>query len=99
MNEKSVQPNRYESFEGINCFENSRVVLKYALNILETPEYSNKFWDKFIEQIPESFYKGEDDEKHLYIVCSNVYYLEELFDLAEREDALNALEKCEEECC
>jgi N(2)-fixation sustaining protein CowN len=35
----------------------------------------------------------------LYLVCSNSFYLDELFEKAEDEEGIRALNACELECC
>lgn len=63
----------------------------------------NLYWKKIIPTIPEAYHtrKEEDDtsEALLYLVCSNVFYLEELFENADHEPGLAALKACELECC
>lgn len=95
---------RYVSFERIDCFENACVVIDNLLRVLENEAYNNLYWKKIVPTIPEAYYKRDPklDEKEviLYLVCSNVFYLEELFDdIAEDVQAMAALRKCELECC
>lgn len=100
MYSEETKTDRYKSFKGIDCFKNAITVLNHALKILEDTDFFNEFWQKFIEKLSDSYHnKEENEEKLLYHICSNVYYLDELFELAEDEEAIKALEKCEEECC
>jgi len=94
---------RYESFKNIDCFENACVVLDNMLRVLENPANMNLYWKKIVPMIPKAYYdrdfKSDEKEEVLYLVCSNVFYLEELFEKADDEAGTQALRKCELECC
>jgi len=94
---------RYVSFEKIDCFENACCVIDHMLRVLENEAYMNLYWKKVVPTIPAAYYsrKAIDDESEalLYLVCSNVFYIEELFEKAEDEQGFAALRKCELECC
>ena len=93
----------YVSFKDIDCFENACEVVDHLLRICKIPEYNNAYWDKFITKIPPAYYsrneKDDPTEALLYLVCSNAFYIIELFEEADDDDAIHALEKCEQECC
>lgn len=93
----------YKSFNNINCFENACCVIDNMLRVLEEPKNMNIYWKKIIPMIPKAYYdrdpKSDTKEELLYLVCSNSFYLIELFEKAEDEQAINSLEKCEQECC
>lgn len=97
--QKTKKPDRYISIEGIDCFGNSLVVIQEALRILEQPEYKNAFWDLFLKKLPEDYTSREQRHNLLYLVCSQVYYLEELFEQADSKEGIEYLGKCEYECC
>lgn len=94
---------RYTSFENIDCFENACVVVDNILRVLKNPELNNPFWEKFVSKIPKAYYsrnvKDDTTEALLYLVCSNSFYIDDLFESAEDEGAIYSLEKCEQECC
>ncbi|MBN2965444.1 N(2)-fixation sustaining protein CowN [Sulfurospirillum sp. T05] len=91
---------RYVSFENIDCFENACCVVDEVLFLLkEKPEATNPFWEKFVKKIPPAYYTRTPDEDVLYLVCANVFYLEELFENHDHEEGLLAMEKAEIECC
>jgi len=94
---------RYVSFENIDCFENACLAIDRLLAVTEEAEHVNLYWKKIIPTIPQAYYdrdsKGDEKEALLYLVCSNVFYLEELFEEAEDEAGLDALRRCELECC
>ena len=48
---------------------------------------------------PPGYYSGEPTEDLLYLVCSNTYYIEELFEKFGDEAGLRLLQKAELECC
>lgn len=94
---------RYHSFENIDCFENACVVIDQLLASTKDPEHMNLYWKKIIPTIPQAYYdrdpRNDEKEALLYLVCSNVFYLEELFEKAENDTGYDALRKCELECC
>ncbi len=94
---------RYVSFESIDCFENACLAIDRLLAVTESQEHVNLYWKKIIPTIPQAYYsrdpKDDPNEALLYLVCSNVFYLEELFENAEDDAGLSALRKCELECC
>lgn len=102
MNEPRVDE-RYVSFRNINCFENARKVTEHMLEVLKNEEYMNPYWKKIVEKIPKAYYENDPSldkgEELLYFVCSNVFYLEELFENAGFEAGTAALRVCELECC
>lgn len=94
---------RYVSFEKIDCFENACSVIDHMLRVLEDEANMNLYWKKVVPMIPPAYHtrNAHDDESEalLYLVCSNVFYIEELFEKAEDERGVAALRKCELECC
>lgn len=93
----------YISFKDIDCFENACSVIDNLLRLCKNPQLNNAYWEKFITKIPEAYYsrdpKKDSTEALLYLVCSNAFYIIELFELADDDEAIHALEKCEQECC
>ena len=93
----------YVSFKNIDCFENACSIIDNLLRICENPKYNNAYWDKFVGKIPKAYYsrdpKQDATEALLYLVCSNAFYIIELFEDADDEKAIHSLEKCEQECC
>lgn len=91
---------RYISFENIDCFKNACCVVDELMVLLKTkPEAMNPFWEIFTSKLPESYFSKEENEDLLYMVCSNVFYIEELFDEYEHSAGIEALRKAELECC
>ena len=94
---------RYVSFENIDCFENACRVIDEMFKVLEESGHVNLYWKKIIPTIPQAYYdrdsRADEKEALLYLVCSNVFYLEELFENADPQPGLDALRKGELECC
>jgi hypothetical protein len=94
---------RYVSFEHIDCFENACLVIDALLRVVKSLEHVNLYWKKIIPTIPQAYYernsKSDEKEELLYLVCSNVFYLEELFEDTDDDFGIEALRKCELECC
>ncbi|ADD69395.1 conserved hypothetical protein [Denitrovibrio acetiphilus DSM 12809] len=93
----------YVSFKDIDCFENACLVIDNLLRILKEPKNTNAYWEKFIEKIPEAYYtrdsKKDPSEALLYLVCSCTSNIMELFEEIDDEEAIDAMSKCEQECC
>ena len=93
----------YISFKDIDCFENACNVVDNLIRICKDPKNNNAYWEKFITKIPEAYYsrntKEDSSEALLYLVCSNSFYIIELFESVEDEVAIQSLDKCEQECC
>lgn len=102
--EKKIKADeRYVTFKNIDCFGNACAVIDNLLRVLKTPENGNAYWEKFITKIPDAYYSrdsaSDTTQALLYLVCSNSSNIMELFENVEDEEAINALEKCEHECC
>ena len=101
---KEIRVNEsYTSFKDIDCFENACNIIDHLLRLCKDPKNSNAYWEKFIPKIPEAYYtrdeKKDTTEALLYLVCSNAFNIIELFEESKDEDAIHALNKCEQECC
>ena len=94
---------RYVTFENIDCYYNAKIVLDamYELFALQ-PESKNALWERFETKLPEDYANNPIDslgKDILYEVCSNVFYIEELFDDYEFEKGLALLKTVEFDCC
>lgn len=89
---------RYVSFASIDFEGNMNAVLSHLRRYIDDPARSNPFWERFKQRLA----KAESDEvpvaDRLLLMHSHVYYMVELFEEHEDEDALTALKKLEEEC-
>ncbi|UFH58488.1 N(2)-fixation sustaining protein CowN [Sulfurovum mangrovi] len=94
---------RYVTFQNIDCYENASMVLD-AMKELFTlePKSKNGFWVNFMEKIPENYKEVYAKDKHrdtLYQVCSNVFYIFDLFEAYDFEKGIELMDQCEYECC
>lgn len=93
----------YVTFKNIDCFGNACAVIDNLLRLLKDPANMNPYWEKIISKIPEAYYvrnaQADSSQALLYLVCSNASNIMELFENLEDEEAIFALEKCEQECC
>ncbi len=90
---------RYVSFKGIDCAGNSAQVIARLLDHIERPECSNPFWDKFKIKVAEAQAGLPGKPDLLYLVCSHIYYIADLFEAQGDEDSLALLRQVEDECC
>jgi len=98
-----MQRDRYVTFENIDCYKNAVEVLD-AMHELFTqiPEAKNELWERFLENIAPNYYEVHEKEgckDILYQVCSNVFYISDLFEEYEFEKGIELLERAEMECC
>ncbi len=95
--------NRYITFENIDCYNNAKLVLD-AMNELfqQESEAKNEFWRRFETKLPDDYTTTPVDElgrDTLYVVCSNVFYIEDLFERYKFEKGLQLLDTTEFDCC
>ena len=94
---------RYVSFGNIDCYNDAKNVLDSMYELFETiPESKNEFWQRFETKLPNDYANTPLDElgrDTLYQVCSNVFYIEELFDTYEFKKGLAYLRTAEFDCC
>lgn len=94
---------RYISFENIDCYKNAVEVLDAMDELfLLKPESKNEFWISFLEKIPENYskeYVKDGCKDILYLVCSNVFYISDLFEEFDFDKGIKLLDIAELECC
>jgi len=94
---------RYVTYENIECYDNAVTVLDAMNELFELkPESKNAFWLRFENYIPEDYrgsYAKEGQSDILYHVCSNVFYIHDLFDEYEFSKGSDLLNQIEFECC
>jgi hypothetical protein len=96
-NEETVD--RYVSFMNIDCYKHASDVIDAIIEVTETKEYNNRFWEVYKEKIPQSYFDKKSDEKVLYHVCASVFYIEELFEQSNHAVGLGLMKNCEYQCC
>jgi len=89
---------RYTSFSNIDFDGNMAVVLGHLRRYIDDPAKTNAFWERFKQRLA----KAESDQvpvaDKLLLMHSHVYYMVELFEDHDDEEALAALKKLEVEC-
>ena len=94
---------RYVTFDNIDCYNDAKNVLDSMYELFSTiPESKNAFWERFETKLPDNYQTTPVDElgrDTLYQVCSNVFYIEELFETYEFEKGLEFLKTTEFDCC
>lgn len=94
---------RYISFENIDCYEDAKSVLDAMHKLFaQNPEAYDKFWERFKSKLPKDYTNNPIDELGrdiLYEVCSNVFYIEELFEKYNFEEGMKLLQCAEFDCC
>jgi hypothetical protein len=94
---------RYVTFNNIDCYENAALVLDAMNKLFELkPESKNELWVKFMDKIPTNYrevFQKEQGKDTLYLVCSNVFYISDLFDDWDFEEGIEVLDQVEMECC
>lgn len=92
------QTDRYVSFAGIDFDGNMQTVLEHLFRYINDPEKTNPFWERFKERLAKASGDASPMQDKLLLLHSHVYYMVELFEEHEDEDALRDLKKLEEEC-
>lgn len=94
---------RYVTFSNIDCYENAAKVLDAMKDLFkQRPSAKNEFWERFMSVIPQNYrevFALEEYKDTLYQVCSNLFYIYELFEEYDFEDGVSVMELCELECC
>ncbi|MGB8602552.1 MAG: N(2)-fixation sustaining protein CowN [Rhizomicrobium sp.] len=89
---------RYVSFNAIDFEGNVRVVLGHLFRYINDPAKTNPFWERFKQRLAKAEADAVPVADRLLLLHSHVYYMVELFEEEEDEEALTALRKLEEEC-
>jgi hypothetical protein len=94
---------RYVTFENIDCYKRAIEVIDAMKELfVAQPQSKNEFWSGFEEQLPSDYkkeYVKEGYKDILYLVCSNVFYISDLFEEYDFEKGIKLLDKAELECC
>lgn len=90
------KPDRYISFDGIDCDGNARRVMACIERLTAQPGQGNAFWDYFMNKRNGGSGPRPDD---LFLIHSNINQVRELFEESDDEEAMTLLLMLEEECC
>ena len=94
--DSSREPDRYVSFNGIDCNGNARRVMELIEKHLADSGQSEPFWEYFMgKRTPRSAPPPDD----LFLVHSHINQIRELFEELANQEALALLFLLEEECC
>ncbi len=92
----SGKTDRYISFDGIACDDHARrivLAIRDCIGDVSRPSH----WHSYFEtKLTEAKQRSQDE---LYFVGSQVNAIRELFEEHGREDALELLDRIEDECC
>jgi hypothetical protein len=91
-------PDRYVSFLDIDFEGNMAIVLAHLSRYIDNPATGNAFWDRFKQRLQQCETGGASISDKLLLLHSHVYYMVELFEDHDDEQALRDLKKLEEEC-
>jgi hypothetical protein len=89
---------RYVSFLDIDFEGNMAVVLGHMRRYIDNPATSNAFWERFKQRMAAIEAGSGSITDKLLLLHSHVYYMVELFEDHDDEQALKDLKKLEEEC-
>jgi len=91
---------RYVSFCNIDCDGMAEQILPLARMQLKVGGFlENPFWKRFDEKAEALMSGQKDGVDALYLVCSHVMYLAEVFEADGAEDARELLDTLEVTCC
>lgn len=94
---------RYITFNNIDCYQNAVDALDALKELLQLhPESNNNFWKRFFEHIPDNYHEMYEKEGYkdiLYYICSNCFYISDVFEEYDFEKGIEILERAELECC
>lgn len=94
---------RYVTFNNIDCYKDAANVLDALYELFEKkPESKNSFWERFDTYIPENYHEvlaKENEKDILYHICSNVFYMSDLFEEYDFEKGIALLDTVEMDCC
>jgi hypothetical protein len=95
---ESDPSDRYLSFTGIDFTGNMAAVLGHLRRYLDDPVHNNAFWQRFEQRLAQADADAVPVADKLLLLHSHVYFIAELFEDHDDEEALAALKKLEEEC-
>lgn len=92
----AAKTDRYISFEGIACDDYARLICEHIRTCLAESANPSPWQSYFARKMDEIDRIGQDE---LFFVGSQVNYIRELFQFYGRREALDLLDKIEDECC
>jgi len=92
----ATPPDRYVSFIGLDCDAKAAQLMALIRRHIDSPERSNAFWEYFKKKAAGGSGPRPDA---LFLIHSNLNQIRELFETYADTEALDLLERIEEECC
>lgn len=89
---------RYVTFQGIDFEGNMQAVLVHLSRYIDDPAFANAFWERFRERLASADKAERPMADRLLLMHAHVYYMAELFEENDDEEAMTALRRLEEEC-
>jgi hypothetical protein len=98
MQKAAAAPDRYVTFLDIDFEGNMTRVLDHLRRYIDNPETGNAFWDRFKQRLANIEAGKNSITDKLLLLHSHCYYMVELFEEHDDEQALKDLKTLEEEC-
>lgn len=100
--EKKAEDNhdgdRYVSFSDIDFSGNMKKVMGHLFHYIDGPEKDNPLWKLFKERLAKANAADVPRQDQLLLLHSHVYYMYDLFEEYDDDEAAADLAKLEQEC-
>jgi hypothetical protein len=98
MKQAVAAPDRYVTFLDIDFDGNMARVMVHLRRYIDNPETGNAFWDRFKQRLANIEAGKNSITDKLLLLHSHCYYMVDLFEDHDDEQALKDLKTLEEEC-
>jgi len=98
MPQTAPAPDRYVSFIDIDFDGNMATVMEHLRRYIDNPVTTNLFWERFKQRLAAIEAGSGAITDKLLLLHSHVYYMVELFEEHDDEQALADLKTLEEQC-
>lgn len=100
MRDAPERPDRYRSYNGIDCMGDSRRLVAAISRHIDDPAKTDAFWEAFKVKLAQAASDGDHHAAdELRLVCGAITYIEELFERYGDQEGLALLHQVEEACC
>jgi hypothetical protein len=100
MTDSTCKTDRYVSFKNIDCEGNSKKLMEMLKKHIDDPAKSNAFWEKFKERLATVGQVIADRKiDELFLIHNYINNLYEIFEEYDDTEALELLDRIEQECC
>ncbi|ABK43708.1 conserved hypothetical protein [Magnetococcus marinus MC-1] len=99
MNTPAARPDRYQSFAHIPCDAMALKLLTHLEQLLQAEDTLEPFWQLFLQKaaIAKQPQPGQADA--LKLICSNSYYIFDLFAAQQDQAGEAMMDELEYQCC